>query len=76
MYSEYTVSERAVATVTVSWRLYDMYSEYTVSERAVASTVSWRLYDMYSEYTVSVATVADCFVCTICIRSIQLLKEQ
>ena len=88
MYSEYTVSERAVATVTdcvvasiryvfgvysqtvqtvswhlyvfvavatvtVSWRLYDMYSEYTVSERAEATvTVSWRLYDMYSEYTV------------------------
>ena len=38
MYSEYTVSERAVATViSVSWRLYDMYSEYTVSERAVAT---------------------------------------
>ena len=38
MYSEYTVSERAVATVTdCACRLYDMYSEYTVSERAVAT---------------------------------------
>ena len=38
MYSEYTVSERAVATVAdcvvTSVR---MYSEYTVSERAVAT---------------------------------------
>ena len=41
MYSEYTVSERAVATVAdCVVRLYDMYSEYTVSERAVATVAA------------------------------------
>ena len=39
MYTDYTVSERAVATVTdfVLTSVRYIYSEYTVSERAVAT---------------------------------------
>ena len=55
----------------MSCRLYDMYSEYTVSERAVA-TVADCVVTSVQQYTVTVS----CVVCTICIRSIQLVKEQ
>ena len=67
----YTVSERAVATVTdcvvTSIRLYERACNsirtYTVSERAVA-------YDMYS--------VTDCVVAssTICIRYVYTVSER
>ena len=60
MYSEYTVRERAIATVAhcvVASVQYVLV--YTVSERGVATVIK---------------LCRD--VCTICIRCIELVKEQ
>ena len=80
MYSEYTVSERAVATVTdcVVASIRYVYSEYTVSERAVATVtdcvVASTLYvfGVYSQCKSRSNSNRLCRgVYTICIRSIQ-----